>query len=595
MTLGDRRPAPPGVRPPLAGRLARLGFTDVARRRARPRRTRSGSSLAGRRRPAARRPQRGRRPRRSRWPALRTAARRRGRAGSAALLARPRRRGARVRGAGSSPSSAASVALGDHLARHPDHWRVLGSAQDAAARPPPTRAASCSSRSAPTPDRRSSRSPCLDGTAGYDALRVAYRRRLLALAARDLTGDSPASSRSRPALAELAGADPRGGARDRPQRARRPAPSRAGSPSSRWASAAGASSTTSATSTCSSSPSRSTGGDETGRAGGSDARSRPARCRSARRTRPRARSGRSTPSLRPEGRQGALVRTLASPTSPTTSGGRAPGSSRRCSRPGPSPATSTLGDGVRRRRRAASVERGRTDRTSSRTCRRCGVASRSTSPPRQAERQLKLGRGGLRDVEFAVQLLQLVHGRTDVFVRSRVHPRGARAAVDPRVRRPRRRGRARPGVPVPAHHGAPAPAAPAAPHPRRARRRAPSCAGSPARSASASDPVDELTAEWRRHRARCGGCTRSSSTDRCSTRSPGCDAEEARLTPEAALERGSRRSATPTPSAALRHIEALTAGVSQAGGDPADAAAGDARLVRRRTPTPTPGCSASGR
>jgi glutamate-ammonia-ligase adenylyltransferase len=31
-------------------------------------------------------------------------------------------------------------------------------------------------------------------------------------------------------------------------------------------------------------------------------------------------------------------------------------------------------------------------------------------PPAQAERELKLGRGGLRDVEFAVQLLQLVHG-----------------------------------------------------------------------------------------------------------------------------------------------------------------------------------------
>ena len=34
-------------------------------------------------------------------------------------------------------------------------------------------------------------------------------------------------------------------------------------------------------------------------------------------------------------------------------------------------------------------------------------------PPREAERQLKLGSGGLRDVEFAVQLLQLVHGRAD--------------------------------------------------------------------------------------------------------------------------------------------------------------------------------------
>jgi glutamate-ammonia-ligase adenylyltransferase len=39
-------------------------------------------------------------------------------------------------------------------------------------------------------------------------------------------------------------------------------------------------------------------------------------------------------------------------------------------------------------------------------------------PARDAERQLKLGRGGLRDVEFSVQLLQLVHGRSDVMVRS---------------------------------------------------------------------------------------------------------------------------------------------------------------------------------
>ncbi len=39
-------------------------------------------------------------------------------------------------------------------------------------------------------------------------------------------------------------------------------------------------------------------------------------------------------------------------------------------------------------------------------------------PRKQADRQLKLGAGGLRDVEFAVQLLQLVHGRTDASLRS---------------------------------------------------------------------------------------------------------------------------------------------------------------------------------
>jgi glutamate-ammonia-ligase adenylyltransferase len=36
-----------------------------------------------------------------------------------------------------------------------------------------------------------------------------------------------------------------------------------------------------------------------------------------------------------------------------------------------------------------------------------------------ADREIKLGRGGLRDVEFAVQMLQLVHGRGDESIRSR--------------------------------------------------------------------------------------------------------------------------------------------------------------------------------
>ncbi|MDX6330728.1 MAG: [glutamine synthetase] adenylyltransferase / [glutamine synthetase]-adenylyl-L-tyrosine, partial [Streptomycetaceae bacterium] len=39
-------------------------------------------------------------------------------------------------------------------------------------------------------------------------------------------------------------------------------------------------------------------------------------------------------------------------------------------------------------------------------------------PVAHVERELKLGPGGLRDVEFAVQLLQLVHGRTDPSLRS---------------------------------------------------------------------------------------------------------------------------------------------------------------------------------
>src|SRR6202042_1788659 len=38
--------------------------------------------------------------------------------------------------------------------------------------------------------------------------------------------------------------------------------------------------------------------------------------------------------------------------------------------------------------------------------------------PGEASRELKLGPGGLRDIEFTVQLLQLVHGRTDQALRS---------------------------------------------------------------------------------------------------------------------------------------------------------------------------------
>jgi [glutamine synthetase] adenylyltransferase / [glutamine synthetase]-adenylyl-L-tyrosine phosphorylase len=46
-------------------------------------------------------------------------------------------------------------------------------------------------------------------------------------------------------------------------------------------------------------------------------------------------------------------------------------------------------------------------------------------PSREVERQLKLGPGGLRDVEFSVQLLQLVHGRADESLR----PRGTLPAI----------------------------------------------------------------------------------------------------------------------------------------------------------------------
>ncbi|WP_269936824.1 bifunctional [glutamine synthetase] adenylyltransferase/[glutamine synthetase]-adenylyl-L-tyrosine phosphorylase [Arthrobacter sp. HY1533] len=47
-------------------------------------------------------------------------------------------------------------------------------------------------------------------------------------------------------------------------------------------------------------------------------------------------------------------------------------------------------------------------------------------PDADADRQIKLGKGGLRDVEFTVQLLQLVHGKSD----PRIRPRATTAAIE---------------------------------------------------------------------------------------------------------------------------------------------------------------------
>ena len=54
-----------------------------------------------------------------------------------------------------------------------------------------------------------------------------------------------------------------------------------------------------------------------------------------------------------------------------------------------------------------------------------------------ADRELKRGKGGIRDIEFAVQLLQLVHGRADPQLRSPSTLPALRGAGRRRVRRPR--------------------------------------------------------------------------------------------------------------------------------------------------------------
>ena len=64
-----------------------------------------------------------------------------------------------------------------------------------------------------------------------------------------------------------------------------------------------------------------------------------------------------------------------------------------------------------------------------------------------ADREVKRGRGGIRDIEFSIQLLQLVHGRADPLLRARSTARRARPAGRRRLRR-RRRGRTRSPLPT---------------------------------------------------------------------------------------------------------------------------------------------------
>ncbi len=200
-----------------------------------------------------------------------------------------------------------------------------------------------------------------------------------------------------------------------------------------------------------------------------------------------------------------------------------------------------------------------------------------TLPKNMAGRELKLGPGGLRDIEFAVQLLQLVHGRSDERLRVPATLPALAALADERLRRPRRRRGPRAGVPVPAPDRAPAPALPAAPHPHAAdrpcraapprprARRGPAAhaaertAGSPRlprhrragarprapRPRTAIPPEEAFTEAWTRPRSGCAACTRSCSTGRCSTRWRGCRRAR-RGSPRRRRVPASRRSATVT-------------------------------------------------
>ena len=192
------------------------------------------------------------------------------------------------------------------------------------------------------------------------------------------------------------------------------------------------------------------------------------------------------------------------------------------------------------------------------------------------------GSGGLRDVEFAVQLLQLVHGRADEQIRPPT-TLSALAAADPRrVRRPRgRRGAARGLLRSCARSstGSSSSSCAAPTWCPRTRRR---CAGSAAAWATQGPGRTRSTRCGSTTAARCAGCTRSSSTGRCSTavaQIPG-DGGAARRPRPPSERLAALGYARPEGGAAPPR------GADQRGHPhrqhPAHAAAGDARVVRRR-------------
>ncbi|MFF7978962.1 bifunctional [glutamine synthetase] adenylyltransferase/[glutamine synthetase]-adenylyl-L-tyrosine phosphorylase [Streptomyces sp. NPDC007901] len=182
-------------------------------------------------------------------------------------------------------------------------------------------------------------------------------------------------------------------------------------------------------------------------------------------------------------------------------------------------------------------------------------------PAAEIERELKLGPGGLRDVEFAVQLLQLVHGRADATLRSGTTldalqalaaggyvGRADAVQLDDAYRFLRSMEHRIQLYRLRRTH--------LVPEDEADLRRLGRSLGLRA------DPVPELTREWKRH----SGVVRRLHEklfyrpllDAVAQLGPG----EARLSPKAARERLEALGYA-DPAAALRHLEALASGVTR--------------------------------
>jgi glutamate-ammonia-ligase adenylyltransferase len=322
----------------------------------------------------------------------------------------------------------ASAALGEHLFRHPGHWRVLAGPAAlsrptgeelraellAAAGTGPKAGPGPASGAGPASGPAPGAGPSLRDDDPVTALRVCYRRRLLHLAARDLTGavtvDETAAELADLAAAALDGALAIASSRLGPQakacRIAVIAMGKCGGRELNYASdvdvifvaapAAGATEDTAL------------------RAATQLAAAMIQVC-----SQPTAESPLFPvdPNLRPEGRDGPLVRTLASHRAyyerwaktwefQALLKARPVAGDAALGRAYVAALAPMVWQAAQREHFVADVQ----------AMRRRVLDS---LPADQAGRELKLGPGGLRDIEFAVQLLQLVHGRTDTTLRVR--------------------------------------------------------------------------------------------------------------------------------------------------------------------------------
>jgi glutamate-ammonia-ligase adenylyltransferase len=298
----------------------------------------------------------------------------------------------------------ASTALGEHLVRHPHQWRAL--ADDTAASTRPSRIG--------LHDRLHRAVAAVHGRAAYDALRVTYRQQLLVLAARDLTGlvevDDVAAELADLAEATLAAAL-------HVARAEHPTDARlavigmgkCGGRELNYVSDV----------------------DVVFVAEPADAGATALASGLMRVCSDTTAEGSIWPvdaALRPEGKAGPLVRTLASHETYY----------RRWAK------TWEFQALLKARPVAGDVELGNAYMETITpfvwaAAQREGFVGDvqamrrrvlDTLPATEVDRELKLGRGGLRDVEFAVQLLQLVHGRGDASLRSPTTLVALQALVD---------------------------------------------------------------------------------------------------------------------------------------------------------------------